>query len=289
MQNQHRGLFWLYLAPSLIAFSLTVAVPFLMGIYYSLTDWNAISVNYSFVGLANYLRLFRDPAFGNSFLLSVFYTLMSVILINAVGLMLAIFLTSRIRFKNLFRGIFFIPNMIGGLILGFIWQYVFVKAFPAVAELTGLLFLGVDWLGDKDFALFALVFVSTWQMAGYVMIIYIAGLQTIPAEIGEAADIAGASPAARFFRITLPMLMPAFTVCLFLTLTDSFKMFDTNVSLTNGGPYKSTELLALHIYNEAFGYNDFGYGQAQAVVFFLVIVIISIAQVSATKKREIEL
>jgi len=288
-QAENRILFWIYLAPALIAFTLTVVIPFLIGFYYSLTDWNAISSAFSFLGFDNFIRAFTDEGLRNSFFHSIQYTILSVILINAVGLSLAILVSKPFKGSNLLRGAFFVPNMIGGLILGFLWQYVFVKAFPAIADIFFLGFLGVDWIGDKQYALFALVIVSTWQFAGYAMVIYIAALQSIPKSMIEAADMEGASGLNKFVYITLPMIVPAFTINIFLTLTNAFKQFDTNLSLTNGGPHKSTELLALHIYNEAFGYNDFGYGQAQAVLFFILISIVAIIQVRLTKKREVEL
>lgn len=183
----------------------------------------------------------------------------------------------------------FMPYLIGGLILGYIWQFIFLDVFTLLGEVTGLGNVFFNWLIDMDFALYALVFVFTWQMAGYIMIIYIAGIQSIPNDVMEASMIDGASWWQRLKNITFPLLMPAFTISLFLTLSSAFKIYDVNLSLTGGGPANSTEMFAMNIYNEIFGYGNYGYGQAKAIIFFLIVAAITLTQVYITKKREVEL
>ncbi len=180
------------------------------------------------------------------------------------------------------------PNVIGGLLLGFIWQFIFVKGFATIGELTQLAFFQLPWLGDAPTAFWGLIIVSVWQTAGYLMVIYIAGLSNVPRELTEAAYIDGATRFQTLRHITLPMIMPAVTVCLFLTISWAFKMYDLNVSLTQGGPFNSTQSVALNIYEEAFRNNRYGLGTAKALIFFVVVALITLVQVSITKKREVE-
>jgi raffinose/stachyose/melibiose transport system permease protein len=228
------------------------------------------------------------------------YTLLNMILINVVSFSLAMLVTRKLKGRNLYRAGFFIPNLIGGLILGYVWQFIFNNAVPSIGTMIGF----ASWadpanlvLAKRGTAMLALVIVGTWQYAGYVMVIYVAAVETIPQELIEAAQIDGASAFRRLIAITLPMTRQAFTITLFLTLVNSFKQFDVNVSLTAGGPsvmymgraIYGTQLLAMNIYNQGFKSNDMAGGQARAVVFFLVLVIVSVIQVSVNKKREIEL
>ena len=242
-----------------------------------------------FNGLDNFVRLMEDERFLRSTWLTVLFTVLSVVTVNVVGLAFALLVTSKLKLANLARTMLFMPYLIGGLILGYIWQFVFLDVFTLIGEVTGLESIFFNWLNNEDFALFALVFVFTWQMAGYVMIVYIAGIQGIPGEVIEAARIDGASGWQRFLRITVPLLMPAFTISLFLTLSYGFKIYDVNLSLTGGGPANATELFAMNIYNEIFGYGNYGYGQAKAIVFFVIIAAITLTQVYITKKKEVEM
>jgi raffinose/stachyose/melibiose transport system permease protein len=252
------------------------------------------------VGLRNFAGILKDPSFTYSFILTVVYTVLNMIVINVVSFSLAMLVTLRLKGRNVYRAGFFVPNLIGGLILGYVWQFIFNNAVPSIGTLLGL----ASWanpdhliLARSNTALIALVVVGTWQYAGYIMVIYVAAIETIPQELIEAAQIDGASPFRRLRAITLPMTRQAFTITIFLTLVNSFKQFDVNVSLTGGGPSAmfqgqpiyGTQLLAMNIYNQGFKSNDMAGGQARAVVFFLVLVIVSIIQVSASKKREIEL
>lgn len=284
------GWYLLFTAPLLIIFTMVVIIPFLIGIFYAFFDWDGIGANPRvFVGMENFVTLMGDDRFIRSTWLTVLFTVLSVISVNVVGLAFALFVTSKLRVANVARTMLFMPYLIGGLILGYIWQFVFLDVFTAVGDFTGLDAIFFNWLNNENFALFALVFVFTWQMAGYVMIVYIAGIQGIPGEVVEAAKIDGASGWQRLWRVTFPLLMPAFTISLFLTLSYGFKIYDVNLSLTGGGPANATELFAMNIYNEIFGYSNYGYGQAKAIVFFIIISAITLTQVYITKKREVEM
>jgi raffinose/stachyose/melibiose transport system permease protein len=295
--------FWLFLAPVLLAFVLVIVIPFFLGIYYSFTNWTSSARTgngLQFVGLVNYVKSFHDSSFGYSFMLTVVYTILNMVAINVVAFVLALLVTSKIKLRNVYRVGFFVPNLIGGLILGYVWQFIFNNAVPSLGTLLGI----AAWadpanliLAKNTTALIALVAVGTWQYAGYIMMIYVAAIENVPVELHEAAQIDGASPLKRLFAITIPMASQAFTITLFLTLVQSFKQFDVNVSLTAGGPsvmfldkpISGTELLALNIYNTAFQSNNLAMGQARAVIFFLVLALISMAQVRVNKRKEIEL
>jgi raffinose/stachyose/melibiose transport system permease protein len=280
----------LFTAPLLLIFTTVVLIPFLIGIYYAFFEWDGIAANPKvFVGMENFTSLLKDERFLESAWITTLFTVLSVITINVVGLSFALLVTSKLRTSNVARTMLFMPYLIGGLILGYIWQFVFLDVFALFGEVTGLDKVFFNWLIDPQFALYGLVFVFTWQMAGYVMIIYIAGLQGIPNEVVEASKIDGASPWQRFSRVTLPLLMPALTISLFLTLSSAFKIYDVNLSLTGGGPANSTEMFAMNIYNEIFGSGNYGLGQAKAIVFFLIVAAITLTQVYITKKREVEM
>ena len=284
------GWYLLFTVPLLVIFTIVVVIPFVIGIYYAFFDWDGIGANpMVFTGLENFRVLLEDERFLRSAWLTVLFTVMSVVSVNVVGLAFALLVTSKLKLANLARTMLFMPYLIGGLILGYIWQFVFLDVFTLIGEVTGLDSIFFNWLNNETFALFALVFVFTWQMAGYVMIVYIAGIQGIPGELVEAAKIDGASKWQRFLNITAPLLMPAFTISLFLTLSYGFKIYDVNLSLTGGGPANATELFAMNIYNEIFGYGNYGYGQAKAIVFFVIIAAITMTQVYITKKREVEM
>ncbi|MCW6016392.1 sugar ABC transporter permease [Serratia marcescens] len=278
--------FWLLLAPALLALTIVLFIPLLTGSYYSLTNWNGNTVG-EFVGFENYLRALIDQGFIDCLLFTAKFSFFSVLLINVVALGLAMFVTQKLgRWTIFFRTIFFMPNLIGGIILGFIWQFIFNKAFESLATMTGIDFFA-GWLNTPETGFWGLIILFVWQMSGYMMLIYISFLNNIPEEILEAADIDGANPLQVFFRIKLPMLMPAFTVTLFLTLSNAFKIYDQNLALTQGGPFNSTQMVAMNIYNEAFRMRKMGYAQAKAVIFLVIIVIISVVQISLTRKKEV--
>ena len=291
--------FWLFLAPALFSFLVVVIIPFFMGLYYSMTDWTAVAgLKANWVGLENYKEMFTNLAFRYSFLRTFLFSMLSVISINLIALFFAFLVTREIRFRNFYRAGFFIPNLIGGLVLGYIWQFIFKEVVPAIGGLLGISYIeNLLLLADPNLTLFGLIMAFTWQYAGYIMMIYVAALLNVPQELLEASDIDGANFWQKLRNITLPMIAQAFTITSFLTLVNSFKQYDIIVALTAGGPtdiYKgqvvnSTELLAVHIYNIAFKYNRMAEGQARAIVFFLVLSVVSIAQVYYNKQKEIEM
>lgn len=289
-KTKDRLWFALFTVPTLFIFTIVVIVPFIYGIVYAFFQWDGIAANPKvFVGIENFIKLWSDERFLHSAWITIKFTIMAVISVNLLGLTFALLCTSALKMAKLSRTMIFMPNLIGGLILGYIWQFIFSDAFAILGELTGFDNIFFNWLLSPDYAIYAIVFVFTWQMAGYMMIVYIAGIQNIPEELMEAAKIDGANYWQRLRHITLPLLMPAFTICLFLTLSFAFKMYDVNLSLTGGGPVRSTEMFAMHIYNEIFRYNNYGYGQAKAIIFFIIIAAISLTQVYMTKKREVEM
>lgn len=279
--------YWLFLAPVLIALGLVVITPFMYGFGLSFTNWNGVSIG-QFVGLQNYIDLFRDGEFRNAFWFTVLFAIVTVILLNVFGLGLALLVTQSLKSSNLLRAVFFMPNLIGGLILGFIWQFIFVNAFSQAGTLLNIEGLQ-GWLSTTGTGFWGLVILTAWQMAGYIMVIYIAFLQSIPGDVVEAAKIDGAGSWQRFKSIIFPLLAPAFTVSMFITLSAGFKIYDQNLSLTNGGPFDSTQMLAMDIVRTAFVDNEMAYAQGKAVVFFLIVTAIALAQVFYNKRREVEM
>ncbi|MBM7649505.1 raffinose/stachyose/melibiose transport system permease protein [Bacillus ectoiniformans] len=286
MRNRDTS-FWLFLTPVLLALGLVVLVPLIYGTYYSFTDWNGLTAT-TFVGFEHYMNLIQDKSFIDAIWFTVKFSFVTVILLNVIGLGLAILVTRKMKTSNLLRTIFFMPNMIGGLILGFIWQFIFISVFSDIGRALGIEGLQ-GWLSTTSTGFWGLVILTCWQMSGYIMIIYIAYLQNIPGELIEAAKIDGANSFQRFKNITFPLVAPAFTVSLFLTLSNSFKIYDQNLSLTNGGPFDSTQMVAMEIVKTAFSAREMAYGQAKAVVFFLIVAAISLTQVYYNKKREVDL
>lgn len=281
--------FWFFLLPALICFLVVVIIPTIIGFFYSLADWNKLNFNYSFIGLKNFIDIFtRDNNFLNSLKFTLGVAFFSVILINSIGLILAILVTKKFKGNKFLRSIFFMPNLIGGVLLGFIWKFIFTEIFTSISKLTGLNFLN-EWLGTTKTGFLGLIIVNVWQFSGYMMIIYIMQLQQIPHSIKESAKIDGANKIQTFLKITFPLMMPAFNIGIFLSIANSFKMFDQNLSLTNGIPHHSTEMLALNIYNTAFSNNEFGLAQAKSIVFLIIVASIGIMQLLITKKKEVEM
>ncbi len=276
----------LFLLPAFICFAISFIVPFAQGIYLSFCDFN-IPKDASWTGLDNYSAVFADPSFGSAFRNTFFFTLASVIVINIPAFLLAMFLSEKFRGVSLFRTAFFIPNLIGGVVLGYIWSMIF----------DGILhYFGTYLTASPTFGFWALVILVAWQQIGYMMIIYIAGFQSIPSDMLEAADIDGASPVQRLFRIVLPNMLSAISVCVFLTLTNGFKLFDQNLALTGGAPIKTlengmqiktTELLALNIYSTYnINRNWHGTAQAKAVIFFLLVGVMALTQQFLTNREK---
>ena len=287
---------FLFLLPTLIAFLMVIIIPFIFGIYYSFTDWQGTGAVNKVVGFENYKAIFQDPGFLHSFLVTLLFTVLNIITVNVVAFLISLLVTSEIRGRNVYRAGFFVPNLIGGIVLGLVWQFIFSNILPSVGQALGLPTLSKSLISNKDTVMFTMVTVNTWQYAGYIMLIYVAAIQGISKSVMEAAEVDGARYWTRVTRIQIPLMANAFTISLFLTLTNSFKMYDVNVALTNGGPVtvfmnkpvQASELLALNIYNTAFKYNNMAQGQAKAVLFFIVLTIFSVIQVSWNKSKEVE-
>jgi raffinose/stachyose/melibiose transport system permease protein len=278
-----------FVGPALLFFLVIQIIPFLMGVYYSFTSWNGISAAVEWVGFKNYIKIFTsDEKFFNSFMFTTRFMFAAVLISNILGFGLALLLNAALKTKNVLRTVFFLPNVIGGLLLGFIWQFIFVKGFAAIGNYTDLAFFKLPWLGDETTAFWGIVIVFAWQTAGYMMIIYIAALQGVDNSLLEAARIDGASNFMILTKIIMPLILPAFTICFFLTISMAFKIFDINISLTGGGPFNSTESVAINIYREAFQYNNFGLGTAKSILFFLIVAIFTVVQVMITKRKEVD-
>lgn len=292
MKKKARDKIWyaLFVAPLLFVFFTVVILPFFIGIGYSFISWDGLALNKKvFVGFDNYIRVFSDKRFLNSALHTVVFTLFAVALINILGLFFAFMVTGKLKIRNLARTMLFMPYLIGGLILGYIWKFIFSDVFKSIGIATGLDKVFFNWLLNPRFALISMIIVATWQMAGYIMIIYINGIQAMPEDIIEAGKVDGAGFWQTLFYIKFPLIMPSITISLFLTLSNCFKIFDVNFSLTSGGPNNATEMIAMNIYNEIYSLNRYGYGQAKAIIFFIAVAFITLIQVSITKKKEVEM
>jgi len=274
--------------PTMLVFSITVLIPFAYGIYLTFMKMPNILSTPVFDGMSNYKAAFNDKTFWTSMWLTIKFVLATVVCVNALGFALAYLVTSGIKGQGLFRTSFFTPNLIGGLVLGYIWQFIFVQSLPAIGTKLGIEFIRLGWLGDEKMAFWALVIVTVWQMSGYMMLIFIAGLMNVPKDVIEASTIDGANAWKRLVNVTLPLMRPAFVITLFMTLKSGFMVYDINYSLTAGGPYNSTSMVSMNIVKKAFVENNYGMGQAEAIVLFLVVAIISGIQVYIGKKGELE-
>ncbi|MEK8128246.1 sugar ABC transporter permease [Paenibacillus filicis] len=278
-----------FVAPAVIFFVLIILVPLIRAVVYSFQDWNGISSHIGWAGLNNYKRLLQDQDFFKSFYFTFKYVIVTTLLFNVAGFLLALALNTALKTRNVLRTSFFLPHVIGSVIIGFIWQFIIVQLFGEIGKATGWGLFTKNWLSLQDHAFWSLVIVAVWHSAGYFMVIYLAALQGVPKDMLEAAEIDGAGRWGRLWHVTLPLIRPAMTVCLFLAISSSFKAFDLNYSLTRGGPFGSTESLALQIYSDAFVKNLFTYGAAKAVIFFLVLAGITLVQVGVMKRKEVEM
>lgn len=285
-----------FLFPLLFTFGVTVVIPLCLGIFYSMTDWNGIRFT-EFIGLKNYTTMFNDPAFIWSIVITFLFVVVNMILINLVGFLLALLCTSGLKGTGFFRAAYFIPNLIGGIVLGYIWQFIFNNV---LTQLTAAISGKQDSiLATTSTAFFAIIVVYIWQYGGYIMLIYITGLTQVPKDVLEAAQIDGANKIQTLFGIKLPMIASTITICTFLTLTSAFKQFDVNMALTNGtgsvaefmGKYltNGTQMLALNIYNTAISKSDYALGQAKAVLFFIILACVSLIQVRVSNSKEVEM
>ncbi|MCI8931553.1 MAG: sugar ABC transporter permease [Lachnospiraceae bacterium] len=277
-----------FAGPAAICFVLVMLIPFIYGMYLTLTDWNGISAEKVFVGVENYKAIFRDGPFWHSLVLTVAYSAVSVILINFMAFVLAYLVTSGVKGQNFFRAGFFTPNLIGGLVLGYIWQFIFARAMVTAGQNLNICFLSSSWLSDPVKAMAALVIVSVWQNSGFMMLIYIAGLTSVPKELTEAGVIDGCGKKQLLCHVILPQMVSSFVICLFLSITRCFMTYDLNLSLTDGGPFGSTQMASMYVYQKAFVSKNYGLGQTEAVMLFLVCAAVSIIQVLIGKRNEVE-
>lgn len=271
--------FPIFVIPTLAAFAIAFAVPFILGMYLSFTEFTTV-VDAEWVGISNYIRAFSNDDFLNALWFTVKFTIVSVITINIIAFTLASILTKGLKGTNIFRTVFFMPNLIGGIVLGYIWQLI----------INGVLrTAGVTITYDPKYGFWGLVILMNWQLIGYMMVIYIAGIQNVPSDLQDASKVDGANRWQTLRNVTIPLVMPSITICMFLTITNSFKMFDQNLALTAGAPSRQTSMLALDIYNTFYSRIGWeGVGQAKAVIFFAIVALISFAQLTVTRKREVE-
>ena len=271
----------MFAGPGTVLFLAVVIVPFLYGLYLTLTSWDGVSATKPFVGFENFAAAFQDSAYWSAMGRTVIYSVFAVVLINIVAFALAYLVTQGIKGQNFFRAGFFVPNLIGGIVLGYVWKFVFNRAFVA-------LFSGTSLLSTTNGAMFCLILVSVWQYAGYMMLIYVAGFMSVSPDVKEAAMIDGCTPAQAMKNVTIPLMRSSFVQCIFLSITRCFVVYDVNLSLTKGEPFGSSVMAAMHVYNQAFTYKNYGLGQAEALILFVVCAIVGVTQVMLGKKGEVE-
>lgn len=271
----------------LAIFTVVLIIPFVNGVYYTFTDWDGFEVT-KLVGLKNYIKSFQDPMFWSTLRFTALFVVVSLVIVNAVAFGLALIVTSKLRSRNVLRTFFFVPNLIGGVVLGVIWQFIFNSALTSLANKYDWTLFKESWLNDTHKAFWALIIVTVWQSSGYMMIVYITGLISIEQDVLEASQIDGAGPLRTLLTIKIPLMAQAFTIALFLTLRGGFMAYDVNLALTGGGPFRETELISMHIFQDAFANGNFGTGQSKAVVMFIVVALAALAQVTISKRYEVQ-
>jgi len=279
-----------FTAPALILVFAFIFVPFFMTIFYSFTNWDGVRAA-KFVGLENYAKFFSDHNAVNSLIFTLKYAAVYVVAINVLSILLASLINSKITGKGFFRTALYVPNVISLVIVGFIWQFIFRNVFDSLYAMSAgrLAFLQWSWLGDKDLAFYSVILVTIWQSIGFFTIIYYAALQAVPAELLDAASIDGAGSIRRFFRVTIPLIMPTITFCVFYAIANSFKQFDLLFSLTDGGPGGATTTMALNIFRTGFGtLRQLGYGNAKSVILFVLVAVITAFQISLFRRKEVD-
>ena len=277
----------MFAGPATILFCAVVILPFVYGLYLTFTSWDGISTIKPFVGISNYIAAFQDTAYWQAMGRTVIYSVISVILVNIVAFLLAYMVTSGIKGQNFFRAGFFVPNLIGGIVLGYVWKFVFNRALVAIGQSLSIGALSTSWLATTSGAMFCLILVSVWQYAGYMMLIYVAGFMSVSKSLMEAAQIDGCTQSQATINVTIPLMRSSFVQCLFLTITRCFMVYDVNLSLTKGEPFNSSVMAAMHVYNQAFTYKNYGTGQAEALILFVVCAIVVVTQVYIGKKGEV--
>lgn len=280
----------LFTIPAIIMVTITIYIPFIMSGYYSLTEWNGIAKEPKFIGFGNFKEIFSGSStFLQSLLFTGKYTILFMLFSNVLALAIAVALVQKIKVANLMRGMFFVPYIMSMTIVGFIWKFIFSQGFEVLFKKTGLAFFNWSWLGDGKLAFYAITFVGVWQSLGFYIVLYIAGLQAVPKDVLEAAKVDGANSWKKFFRVTLPLLGPSVTTCIFMSLTNAVKVFDIILALTKGGPGGSTHSATLDIYREAFQNNNYGLGSAKSLVFFVIILVITQVVLRVMNSREVEI
>jgi raffinose/stachyose/melibiose transport system permease protein len=277
--------FALFALLPLSIFLVVLAYPFIQGLYLTFTDWDGFK-HENYVGFTNYSESLADPEFWTTLRFTLKYVAVSLVAINAVAFGLALLVTAKLKSSNIFRTFFFIPNLIGGVVLGVIWQFIFNTALVSISSKMGWSLFESSWLGETNTAFWALIIVTVWQSSGYMMIIYITGLVSIEQDVLEAARVDGASAARTLWSIKMPLMAQAFTISLFLTLRGGFMAYDVNVALTGGGPFRTTELISMHIFQDAFAFGNFGTGQSKAVLMFIMVAVAALVQVTVSKRVE---
>ena len=281
--------FYLMTVPALLLFAIFHTYPALQGIYYSFTNWDGLSFTYDFVGIKNYLNLFKDLNILNSYLFTFKFAIISTILVNVLSLLIAIGLNAKIKGKNFFRATYFLPNVLGVLIVGFIFNFIFSNVIPNLGDKLDIGFLSFNILGSDKFAWLGIVIVAEWQACAFNVILYLSGLQTVPSELYEASSLDGANKWQEFWKITFPMIAPFFTINMVLSMKNFLMVFDHIVALTGGGPGRATESISLLIYKGGFQGGEFAYQSANSVIYFIVIVVISVIQIKVLQKREMDM
>ncbi|MCQ2508999.1 MAG: sugar ABC transporter permease [Lachnospiraceae bacterium] len=280
--------FLCFVGPALFFFIAIIGAAFVSGVHLSFTDWNGLSDSYNYVGIGNYIEAFKDKEFILSLVKTFQYVFFVVVITNIVAFAIAFGLTRGIRSQGIYRVGFFTPNLIGGVVLGLIWKFVFSTALPIIGDMLHLNGLKNNLLSQPKTAFIALVTVAVWQMAGYLMLIYMAGLVGLPKEVLEAAKIDGANGWVELKSIIVPLIMPSVTICGFMSIKSAFMAYDVNMSLTNGGPFASTKLVAMQVYERAFTSQKFGVGQAEALILFAIVAVITLVQVGISKSKEVD-
>lgn len=279
--------FLMFAGPATVLFIGVVVLPLIYGVYLTFTSWDGVSKSKPWVGFANYISAFQDSTFWVAMGRTIIYSVVAVVLVNIVAFFLAYLVTSGVKGQNFFRAGFFTPNLIGGIVLGYVWKFVFNRALVSIGKSIGAGFLSNTLLATPSGAMACLIIVSVWQYAGYMMLIYVAGFMSVSKSLMEAAQIDGCTKTQATWNVTVPLMRASFVQCLFLTITRCFMVYDVNLSLTNGEPFGSSVMAAMHVYNNAFTYKNYGTGQAEALVLFLVCAFVGVTQVIIGKKGEV--
>jgi len=283
------GDYIIFMGPALVLFCVLCLVPFFQQIWYSFTDWDGIKSSYNMMGISNYIKVFQDTKYWSSMWFTIKFTFFVLLFTNIIGFLWAYWLSKKVPLRNFMRAGFYMPKIVGGVILGFVWRFIFQNLFPVLGQLTGIEWLSQTWFATPESSFWAMVIVMSWSMSGYMMIIYLAGLTSISDDYLDAAKVDGAKQRHVMFRIVIPLIMPSITQCLFLSIVNCLRVYDLNISLTNGNPFRMSEAVTMNVYQTAFSSNQLGYGSAKAMMLVFIIAAISIFQVAMTSRKEVTL